>query len=365
VNVSAKRLRIVLSAASLLVLVITGGAAVAAQKTVTLNVDGIPMTVTTLKSRVLAVVEENGFNVAEHDELFPAGDDLVADADTITLHRGRPLEISRDGRETTQMWTTASTVDEALAQLALTDTAPTAASRGARLPLEGMALPVVGAKTVEVNDGGVVHTVHLAAPNVAELLAADGAPLRQRDETTPAASAPVTDGMTVEVTRIRVAQLIERTPLDPAVQRIEDPELNISREIVDDAGDPGAQDVTFAVTTVNGAETGRLPVANTVVAPARDAVLRVGAKPGTDVPPVVTNAWDNIADCESTNNWEINTGNGYYGGVQFDQPTWERHGGLRYAPRADLATREEQIAIAEATRDVQGWDAWPVCSANR
>ena len=60
--------------------------------------------------------------------------------------------------------------------------------------------------------------------------------------------------------------------------------------------------------------------------------------------------WDALAACEAGGNWAINTGNGFYGGVQFDQNTWERHGGLRYAPRADLATREEQLAIAEVTR---------------
>ena len=72
--------------------------------------------------------------------------------------------------------------------------------------------------------------------------------------------------------------------------------------------------------------------------------------------------WDQVARCESGGNWAINTGNGFYGGVQFDQNTWERHGGLRYAPRADLATREEQLAIAEVTRARQGRGAWPVCS---
>ena len=102
--------------------------------------------------------------------------------------------------------------------------------------------------------------------------------------------------------------------------------------------------------------------ANTVVIPARDSVLRVGAKPGTEVPPVTNGAiWDAIARCESGNNWAINTGNGFYGGVQFDQNTWERNGGLRYAGRADLATREEQITIAEVTQARQGWGAWPVC----
>lgn len=72
--------------------------------------------------------------------------------------------------------------------------------------------------------------------------------------------------------------------------------------------------------------------------------------------------WDKVASCESGGNWAINTGNGFYGGVQFDQNTWERSGGLRYAARADLATREEQIAIATVTQQRQGWGAWPVCS---
>ena len=94
----------------------------------------------------------------------------VHDADKIVLRRSRPLQISLDGHDTKQVWTTASTVDEALAQLAMTDTAPAAASRGSRVPLAGMALPVVSAKTVQINDGGAMRTVHLPAPNVAGLL---------------------------------------------------------------------------------------------------------------------------------------------------------------------------------------------------
>ena len=89
-----------------------------------------------------------------------------------------------------------------------------------------------------------------------------------------------------------------------------------------------------------------------MITPAREAVLRVGTKPGTEVPAVSNGSiWDAIAGCEAGGNWAINTGNGYYGGVQFDQGTWEANGGAAVcAPRADLATREEQIAVAEVTR---------------
>ncbi|HEY9367921.1 transglycosylase family protein [Streptomyces sp.] len=72
--------------------------------------------------------------------------------------------------------------------------------------------------------------------------------------------------------------------------------------------------------------------------------------------------WGCVADCESGGDWHINTGNGFYGGLQFWQPTWEEHGGLKYARRADLATRAQQIKVAEEVLRTQGWKAWPVCS---
>ena len=73
--------------------------------------------------------------------------------------------------------------------------------------------------------------------------------------------------------------------------------------------------------------------------------------------------WDAVAGCESGNNWSINTGNGYYGGLQFSQSTWTAFGGKAYASRADLASREEQIAIAEKTLAGQGWRAWACAHA--
>jgi resuscitation-promoting factor RpfB len=349
--------------ALLLALTGAGSYAVAVHKTVTLEVDGSPMTVSTMESRVIDVVHENGFTVGERDDLYPAGDQQVHQADTIVLRRSRPLEVSMDGHESRQVWTTASTVDEALQQLSMADSAPAEASRSSRLPLAGMALPVVSPKNVHIDDGGVMTDQRVAAPNVEKLLAAAGAPLAQADEVVPPPMTPVTEGMTVVVTRIRIDNVTQRVPLPPPANKVDDPTMNMSRHVVEDPGTPGVQDVTFAVSVVNGVETGRLPVANEVVTPARPAVVRVGAKPGTEVPPVSNGAtWDALSRCEAGGNWSENTGNGFFGGVQFDQGTWVRNGGLRYAPRADLATREEQIAIASLTQVRQGWGAWPACS---
>jgi len=75
-----------------------------------------------------------------------------------------------------------------------------------------------------------------------------------------------------------------------------------------------------------------------------------------------TATWDRLARCESGGNWHINTGNGYYGGLQFSYGTWLSNGGGKYASRADRATKAEQIVVAERLLDARGWSPWPACS---
>jgi LysM repeat protein len=77
-----------------------------------------------------------------------------------------------------------------------------------------------------------------------------------------------------------------------------------------------------------------------------------------------TSAWDRLAGCESGGNWHINTGNGYYGGLQFADGTWDGNGGDKYASRADLASRAEQIVVAAKVLDARGWGPWPSCSSH-
>jgi LysM repeat protein len=77
-----------------------------------------------------------------------------------------------------------------------------------------------------------------------------------------------------------------------------------------------------------------------------------------------THDWTGVAQCESGGNWSINTGNGYYGGLQFSSSTWLANGGGSYAARADLATPAQQIAVAERVITSQGVGAWPVCGAH-
>lgn len=275
-------LRLVVGAL-LLVLAFAGGYAVAACKTVTLTVDGTAMRVTTMKSRVIDIVEENGFSVDDRDDLYPAAGVQVHDADTIVLRRSRPLQISLDGHDAKQVWTTASTVDEALAQLAMTDTAPAAASRQPR---------------PAVRDGATGRQRQ------------DGAAQRRRVGAHGALAGPQCRGAAECGRRAAVAKRPRGARRDgPDRRRHADPgdpqsdqeghraaaaaaERASCRGPGDEhepggrrrPGVPGTQDVTFAVAEVNGVETGRLPVANVVVTPAHEAVVRVGTKPGTEVP---------------------------------------------------------------------------------
>ncbi|HEV7624957.1 MAG TPA: transglycosylase family protein, partial [Streptomyces sp.] len=88
------------------------------------------------------------------------------------------------------------------------------------------------------------------------------------------------------------------------------------------------------------------------------AIPLIGAQLAQAAP---DDTWEKVAACESTGNWDINTGNGYFGGLQFSQSTWQAYGGTAYAPRADLATKDQQVAVAEKVLSGQGSGAWPNC----
>jgi len=89
------------------------------------------------------------------------------------------------------------------------------------------------------------------------------------------------------------------------------------------------------------------------------AAMAIGAAPAHAVD---LSVWDKVAQCESSGNWAINTGNGFYGGLQFTRSTWLAYGGGAYASTANLASKSQQIAIAQKVLASQGPGAWPVCS---
>ncbi len=105
--------------------------------------------------------------------------------------------------------------------------------------------------------------------------------------------------------------------------------------------------------------TGRT-IARTALAGAVAGAPLVAVAPAADAAPDST--WDRVAQCESTGNWSIHSGNGFSGGLQFTPSTWRAFGGGQYALMAYQASRAQQIAVAERVLAGQGWGAWPVCS---
>ncbi len=99
-----------------------------------------------------------------------------------------------------------------------------------------------------------------------------------------------------------------------------------------------------------------LAAALTVISLAAPVALSSPADAASD------RTWNRLANCESGKRWHMNTGNGYYGGLQFSASTWKAYGGGKLASRADLASRRHQVRIAQHVLHAQGWNAWPACS---
>jgi len=97
-----------------------------------------------------------------------------------------------------------------------------------------------------------------------------------------------------------------------------------------------------------------------VLSAATVAPVVLTASPGHAV---TTHTWERLARCESGGRWHINTGNGYYGGLQISPSTWRAYGGRRFAALPHRATKREQITVATRIKRGQGWGAWPACSA--
>jgi uncharacterized protein YabE (DUF348 family) len=336
-----------------------GAMAMAMDKDVTVDVDGHEMHVRTYDATVGQVLASQGITPGIHDAMSPAPNAQVTDGGKIVLDRGRLMKLSIDGVEQDH-WTQATTVRAALTQLKMSLPAGSWMSAGgdSQIPLQGMALSVRTPKAVTLIDGANPQ-VQLTTTDatVADLLKDRNITLGGSDSVDPGLNVPITPGMQIMISREGVNIVKITQTITPPTQTIQDPTLNEGTIQVQNPGTPGQQIVTFRINLVNGKEHSRTQLSVQVVTPPTPKVVREGTKP------LPSDAiWDEIAQCESGGNWSINTGNGYYGGLQFNQPTWDSNGGQQYAPRADLATKQEQIAVADRVRAARGLEPWQ-CAA--
>lgn len=351
-----------LAVAAVLTTLIAGGiTGVVAQREVTLQVDGEANTVNTMAMSVESVLNAHGVEPVDGDFVSVPLDSTPADGQVITVNRLKEITLDVDG-EPMVVQTTANTLGDAVAEAGLDEGEIVAAGHHERLPLDGGVVDVTMPKPVVLTDGVTTYRTEVAGQTVADVLAATGKPLAGDDEVTPAADTVVEPNMKIEVTRIRNAAMVAVEGIAPPEITREDAELVKDRRVVEKPGTPGRENVTYDVTTVNGKVVNRVKTGSEVITEPTPATVRVGTKPGAAHIPDGS-VWDRLAQCEATGDWSINTGNGFFGGLQFTQSTWAAFGGHKYAPRADLATREEQIEIAKNVQAGQGWGAWPSCTS--
>jgi len=330
-----------------------------AQKSVTLTVDGQVQTVGTYASTVAEMLDEEGLEPAEHDVLLPHAEQALADGDAVVLSRARPLELTVDG-VSRDVFVTALSVDEALEQLGLrTEGLVLSASRSERLPLQGMELTITTPKEIVLVADGQERVVSTTAATAGDLLAEQGIALSETDRTSLYLAQGLLNRMRLQVYRVQVSEVSESTAIK--AERVETPDPNAVKgdEKVTKPGVEGEQVTTYRVTVVDGVETARETLTTSVTREPVATQVTVGTKAA----PVVAGGgvWDLLAKCEAGGNWAINTGNGYYGGLQFNAGTWRAYGG-QGMPHQN--SREQQIAIGEKVVAASGgFGAWPGCAS--
>jgi uncharacterized protein YabE (DUF348 family) len=337
-------------------------------KSVTLSVDGKASTVHSFGSTVGDVLAKQDIHVGNHDVVVPGPGSAVSDGEKIVVRYGRKLTVTVDGK-TRDYWTTATTVAAALQELGIrADSARLSASRSQTLGRQGLVLSVTTPKDVVVRVDGKNLSTTTTGATVADVLTELNVTRDGDDRVLPGLTTPVTKGLAIAVQRVTATQVRATVALAAPVTRKSDSSLYKGQTKTLKAGAAGAKLVTYSITRVDGKLESKRVVASKVTQQPVARLVAVGTKSRPAVSAGNTSGaglnlsnaamWDRIAQCESGGNWHINTGNGYYGGLQFDSSSWLANGGADFAPRADLASREEQITVANRYYAKAGLGPW-------
>ena len=348
-------------AAVLMAVAATGAGYAAMTKKVTLSLDGKAEEVRVLGSTVRDVLASQDIEVSERDVVAPGLDSKVADGTAIAVKFARPLDVSVDGEEK-RYWVTATEVSTALDQIGLGfQNADLSVSRGAPISRAGMDLSVVTPKKLTVKIAGAkAKKKTLTALTVEQALDDLGVKVGKHDKVKPGLDAVLEDGDRLVFTDIRKVTRRVTESVDFGTIEREDSSLPEGETETVRPGEAGSRKVLYKLTIVNGDVAGRKALEVDVLRRPVDAIVKVGTKPQVVAFASGNTVWDQLAECESGGNWAINTGNGYYGGLQFNLDTWRAYGGTGY-PHEN--SREQQIAIATKVRDANGgYGSWPHCS---
>ncbi len=364
-------------AAGVAVAVLAGGTTAygVAHKTVTLDVDGEITQVSTFAGSVDGVLTDAGIELDSRDTVAPATSTSLGDGSQIVVRHARQVQVSVDGEETA-VWTTALNADEALGALATRGgevrlvASRSQGSGRAEIPvdLDGPLEVVVDGATLPVADG---------AAGLPAVLAGLGVTLTDLDEVSVRHSD--TGTVTVVVNRVVVQDVPEVQPVGFEVVEQEDASRLVGTKDVVTAGVEGQRTIVNRVTTVDGVETARQLLSDSVTTAPVTQVVAVGTKPKPVPKPVAARSssgsapaaasasagglnWAALAACESGGRVNAVSATGKYHGLyQFSVATWNAVGGSGLPSQASAA---EQTARAQALFDRSGAGQWPHCGPN-
>lgn len=345
-------------------LLVGGVSAVGMKKDIVLDVNGEEIMLTTYSGDVAGALEQAGVSLQAQDLVVPSPHEVLNNGERIKVRSAKTVAVVIDGKPQ-KLTSTALTVDELVQELGdITAADKISVPADQKIPLDGMALDVVTPKILKVDNAGKVTYTRLAADTVADVLATQNIVVDGDDKVFPALDARVSNNTEIQVIKVQLEEQTFTEDFTPEPHYVDDPTAFVGEESVVVEAKPGKRDITKQIRVENGKVVGESIVKEKEILAATPATIKRGTKEKPAAPAVANGSvWDALAQCEAGGNWAINTGNGFSGGLQFTPSTWLAFGGGQYAPAAHLASREQQIAVAEKVQAGQGWGAWPACTA--
>ena len=380
-------------AQALAVAVVIAGAVfyVAGQKSVVISVDGDEQEVSTRAATVSDLLDQQEISLDQRDEISASLDSNLSNDQKIDIKRNKSVEVTVDGTERV-VHTTGMTVADVIDQLDLKKGSEVSLDENMELSALSDQLEVITPQDLTLIVDDKKKTVSTTASTVKELLAEQNIKVDDNDEVNVKAddetdknvkdSTAIKAGVEVEIIEVNVKTWDETRDIDFDTKKVKDKTLAKGDTEVKTEGEKGERELTLRQETRNGKKGEEEVLKSKVTKEPVAEVIKVGTKvedkkeekqedekKSESTPKTSTDTsnisatWKALAKCESGGNWSINSGNGYYGGLQFSASSWRAVGGTKYAPLPHQATPQEQIAAAEKLRASGGWGHWPACSA--
>jgi len=343
-----------------IVLIVAGGTAAygALSRTVVLSVDGQQDKIRTFGDNVSDVLKAKHITIRDGDKLSPAPSAKLTDGVHVNISYAKPLTLAVDGKVTnTTVYD--HTVGQALDAAGVTPPhgAYVSAKRSTPLSRNGSEIVVSSTKSLTVIADGKKKTLSTKAPTVAGVLKAAHVTLDSDDEVDPGKAAFVAPDQKLKVVRIKKVTKTEVVSVKFPVTYKTDASALEGETSVITPGKAGKNREKVTIVYADGKVRDRIVLVSRSLSDPRPQIESRGTKKSEASGNTV---WDKIAKCESGGNWHINTGNGYYGGLQFSAATWHSVGGTGLPSDH---TREEQIKRAKILQARSGWGQWSCAGA--